>query len=632
MGCSESKDSRKEKKEEEEIIAEGIIEPQKINNSQEIKNPQEKNVIDKDKLSNNDDAKTSSNENKNIKEEKNDEKNDSQKISNENKNLEEKLKNDNINNEINNPKKTEENNQKNDNQPPLQSNQIEVDDKSNNNNKNELPKTYTNEGNDIVDINNNDNYKIFKPEEKEYYLICPDCTKNIINIISIEYQQEKKDFIVTYKCSCRENPKKFLCKIISEEKGSCDSHRDDLIFLCEDCNLPLCDECLKEHNNHNMKNIINKEIISEEIFEKINEKKDEFKGINIIQKIYEFYKSNENKKETFINPINLIKSSQEVINSFKNINNINDNKKEEENNIPLTLINYKNFKTLKGNEEGISCLIKLKNNNIATGCYDGTVKIWDITKDESNALIMTKKAIGTAFCLLEFEQGKLLGGTKENLINLWDINDINNSESIYNFNRHYLGVQALVKCDNNHFASASNDTKIIIWNYTTRKYESTLEGHSNCIMDMIILQNGYLCTASVDKTIRIWDWKNLKSLFYFNAHCNYVKCLLELNNKYLITGSEDNTIGIWKEKSGNYENVKFLKGHEKPVRRLCQINDNYFASGSFDNNIKIWDLNKFECVQTLEGHNSNITAVIKIDEEIIISCSMDKTIKIWKKN
>lgn len=632
MGCSESKDKRKEK---EEIIEEGIIKPQKV-----IKNI---NEIDKDKISNNDDAKTSSNENKNIiKEEKDNKNNDSQKINN---SIEQSKNEENINENINpdennNSNKIEENNQKNENQQPQQSNQIVVDNSLKKSNKNELPKTYTNDGNGYNFINNNDNYNIFKPEEKEYYLICPDCTKNIINILSVEYQQENKDFIISYKCFCPKNPNKFLYQIISEEKGSCDSHREDILFLCEDCNEPLCNECLNEHKNHNKKNIINKEIISEEIFGKINEKKNEFKGINIIQKIFEFYKSNENKKESLIISINLIKSSQEVINSLENINNKNENKKDsklnkvfvnqEENITPL--INYKNIKTLKGNEEGISCLIKLKNNNIATGCYDGTVKIWDITKDESEALIMTKKAIGTAFCLLEFEQGKLLGGTNANLINLWDINDINNSESIHSFNNHYLWVQALVKCDENHFASASNDTKIIIWNYTTRKYEGTLEGHSNCIMDMIILQNGHLCSTSADKTIRIWDWKNLKSLFYFNVHSNYVKCLLELNNKYLITGSEDSIIGIWEEKSGNYENIKFLKGHEKSVRGLCQINDNYFASASFDKNIKIWDLNKFECVQTLEGHNANITAVIKYDEETIVSCSGDKTIKIWKNN
>ena len=647
MGCSELKDKRKEK---EDIIEKGIIQAQKVNNSLEIQispeKEEEKDIKEngKEKVTINGDEKTSSNENKSIiKERKSDKNNDNQKIINsidnskneeilkENKIPEEKSKNENLNNDNKNSEKEEKKSDNNEYQPPPPSNQF--------------LKTYTNEGNDINDINN---YNKFNQEENMYYLICPDCNKNIIKIISVEYQQEKKDFKVTYNCFCPENSTKYFYQIISKDKGSCDSHRSDLNFLCEDCFVPLCDECLEEHKNHNKKNIINKTIISEEIFEEINTKKNEFEGIYILQKIFDFYKSYDDtfkfNKEIVNNPLN---GSEEVKNSLnfnilvnnkenKNLNEllvIEDQVKniQEQNNI--SSINYKNIKTLKGNEECISCLIKLENNNLATGSYDGLIKIWDITKEESKALIMIKKAIGTAFCLLEFEQGKLLGGTNANLINLWDINDINITDPIHNFEKHYLWVQALVKCDENHFASASNDTKIIIWNYSTKKYENTLEGHSDCILDMIILQNGYLCSASADKTIRIWDWKNLKSLFYFNAHYNkYVKCILELNNKYLITGSEDNTIGIWEEKSGNYENIKFLKEHTSPVRGLCQINDNYFASGSFDNKIKIWDLNKFECVQTLEGHDSIVIKVIKYDEDIIISCSGDKTIKIWKKN
>ena len=511
-----------------------------------------------------------------------------------------------------------------------------------NSSQKEKTKVYTNEGNEQSKINrpnnneenivndnnnnklNNNHYEQFE-SNNELYLICPECHQNILKIESVLYQIDSKEFLVTYICLCREPTQNFFYNIISKNKANCENHKEEIIKFCEDCKELLCKNCPDEHKEHKIKNIINKDIISEEIMDKIKEKKDEFKGINVLQNIFDFYQSEKNINPDLFNYQEL--KFKEVNNSLKYANAYKGgtvvSKSQEK-------MNYINTKTIQAHNDRISSLIKLQNNMIATGSYDSKVKIWDISKNENDALILVKNAIGTVFCLLEFEPGKLLGGTSANMINLWDLNDKNNKEYIHNFYQHYLWVHALVKCDEDHFASASNDTKIIIWNYRTIKSEKILEGHTDCIMDMIMLQNGHLCTASADETIRIWDWKEAKCLYFFKPHKKYVKCICELNNKLLITGSEDNTIGIWKENSPTYENIKFLEGHKYPVRSLCQLDDKHFVSGSFDNKIKIWNLNKLEDEQTLEGHKSNVISVIKYKDDVIISCSNDKTIKVWE--
>ena len=576
------------------------------------------------------------------------------------------------NNNINNSHKNEEKNENNNNNPNVNNNNninenYKIKNSIDNHSKNvSIVDSKNNIINSIINIkpdNDNDNNNIITNTNydkfdlsKEYYLICPECDKNILNIESIIYQPDKKDFIVNYKCFCDEKTPKFFYQIISDHPSYCEKHRNELKFLYEKSNILLCKECLEEHKEYTIKNIINKEVIPEEIMTKINEQKDEFKGFNIINKIYEFYRTDKNneiikkhnkfnrfqeKEET--NDVFIIQSSQEndnivgsgndeprrenttyvVNNSFVKVEEI----KNQE--INLSLIEFNNSKTLKGHKERVSALTKLSNGLIASGSYDGTVKIWDITKEEKDALIMNKNAIGSVFCLLEFEPGFLLGGTSQNMVNLWDLND-KGEEYIHNFYQHYLWVNALVKCDESHFASASNDSKIIIWDYTNRIYKRTLEGHNDCIMAMIMLKSGHLCTASADEDIRIWDWRQAICVSYFRPHKKYVKCLLELNNETLITGSEDNTIGIWKKDSDGYKNVQFLEGHELPVRTLCNINNNYFASGSFDNVIKIWDLKNFKCVHDLKGHQSNVICVIKYKEDMLISCSNDKTIRIWE--
>ena len=63
------------------------------------------------------------------------------------------------------------------------------------------------------------------------------------------------------------------------------------------------------------------------------------------------------------------------------------------------------------------------------------------------------------FCLLEFEKNKILSGTNDNSIILWDI-DLPNENNIFNFTGQDLWVNCFVKYNENYFASASNDIKI----------------------------------------------------------------------------------------------------------------------------------------------------------------------------
>ena len=626
MGCFEEKDKRKVKSEpinEEKEAEEAKIEPSQVDNEidhEDIKeekdislnnfinnpvtNKGEDNDNDKSQIKNSHKSEEINNKSENQEDQK--EENKSNEKSDDNKKLEKSVgENDNeINEEIKN---------ENDN---------EINSKIKNENDS-LPKTYTNQGDGD---DNNDN----QDEEKNYFLICPDCGKNILKIESVIYQPEKKDFIVQYNCFCETKSQKYFEQILTDFQNSCDIDRNQVTIICEDCKTELCKECFEEHKKHKIKSIINKEVISEEIMAKINEKKDEFIKIDILQKLYEFYVSYKNDEINNIQ-INIDNVEKSINSNIEILEKKNDNNEEEKKIFSNgSTFNYKNTKTLKGHKDRLAVLIKLsKNNLIATGSYDGTVKIWDITKDENEALIMNKNAIGSVFCLLEFEPGKLLGGTSANMVNLWDLEDEDNQEYIYNFYKHYLWVQALVKCDENHFASASNDTRIIIWDYTNRKDEIYLEGHNDCIMDMIMLKNGYLCTSSADENIRIWDWKQQKCLFFFKAHEKYVKCLCELSNGYLLTGSEDNSIGVWEEKSSSYENIKYIEGHSKSIRTLCQIDNDHFASGSFDYTIKIWNINNWECLQTLKGHSMNVIDIIKFDDNTLISCSNDQTIKIW---
>ena len=151
----------------------------------------------------------------------------------------------------------------------------------------------------INNINNSTNENIINNYEKfndleEFYLICPDCNLYITKFESVEYDENNKDFKIKFKCSCENSNEKYnekyLYSIIRGEKPKCKEHDNEIIFICEDCVKQICEKCkINEHNTHKIKNLINKEIISDSINNRFLEHKNDFKGFNAYSKLFEFY-------------------------------------------------------------------------------------------------------------------------------------------------------------------------------------------------------------------------------------------------------------------------------------------------------------------------------------------------------
>ena len=516
------------------------------------------------------------------------------------------------------------------------------------------------------------------------YLLCPDCSIRSPYVDKIYYDETTDDFLVNYICLCNEDPttpKTITLKNLLSNKepvNECNLHRgNNNVGFCKDCQKLLCKICKEEeHRDHNLEDgfiNINKEEV-DNLLEILNKKEEQFnseidkneeKSENmekhrINRKICDFLKSlnvtSVNEKKNDISQKAIIMPNTSVNNDenkLKSNNDISVNKDETEarNNNENDLPNMNGYsmnkndfsvdhnvdakkdfsciKTFKGHVGKIVSLIQLSSGKLASGSYDNTIHIWNMNYEKEEKIINEN---GRVFALLEFENDKLLAGTSENVIDLWDINSVDNN-CLYSFEGHELWINCLVKINSKIFASASNDSKIKIWDYFTRTYLFDLQGHVDCILSLILLRNNYLCSGSADLTIKIWDWGKQNCVSTLRGHQKWVKSVYELDNGILVSGSDDKTIKLWKD-----DNLLLtLNGHRHSVRTFCQLNEKYFCSGSFDSTIKIWKINTWECIQTLTGHTSNVICVITLKDnsqnnkyDLIASCSNDKTIKIWE--
>ena len=214
--------------------------------------------------------------------------------------------------------------------------------------------------------------------------------------------------------------------------------------------------------------------------------------------------------------------------------------------------------------------------------------------------------------------------------------------------------------------SCSEDKTIKMWDFATKECIRTLEGHTDNINCIDMLENGQLVSGSEDKLIKVWDLGNgfclntipnrfiafrLKVLSGNRVACGSLKkiqvwdlntktciqtlvghkyaiqCLISLPDETLASCSEDKTIKLWDLNESTC--VQTFNGHTDIVFSLLLLKDGNLASGSQDKTVKIWKRDTGECIKTLQGHTNTVYALESTDTFDLISCSGDKSIKIW---
>ena len=157
---------------------------------------------------------------------------------------------------------------------------------------------------------------------------------------------------------------------------------------------------------------------------------------------------------------------------------------------------------------------------------------------------------------------------------------------------------------------------------------NTLQGHTEKIVSLILLNSGELASGSYDDSIRIWDKDGIKENKKI-IETGHVFCLLEFDDNMLLSGTSENFINLWNLNTNTNKKMHQFIGHKLWVNCLIKINDNIFASASNDSQIKIWNYRTRTCIKTLKGHIDCILTLINLKNGNLCSGSADLTIRIW---
>jgi len=155
----------------------------------------------------------------------------------------------------------------------------------------------------------------------------------------------------------------------------------------------------------------------------------------------------------------------------------------------------------------------------------------------------------------------------------------------------------------------------------------------------------YLASCGADQKVRLWSFgekENSNELSVREVgvldgqHTRTIRRIAwSLDSSYLASASFDSTVSIWQKRSGKFECIATLEGHENEVKCVAwNSTGNLFATCSRDKSVWIWEMEsdrEFECLAVLQGHTQDVKAVRwHPTEDIIGSCSYDNSIKLWK--
>jgi WD40 repeat protein len=271
-----------------------------------------------------------------------------------------------------------------------------------------------------------------------------------------------------------------------------------------------------------------------------------------------------------------------------------------------------------------------KDNIVASGSADNTVKLWDISMGICFLTLRghTLDVYSVAFS----SDGKLLvSGSEDNTVKVWDTKT---GECVHTLSGHTSWVHGVAfSPDAKLIASVSGDNTCRLWDVESGKSIAVLRGHTGAVWTVAFSPDGkYLATGSSDKTVKIWDIAQKSVTQTLKGHDGAVRCVtFNPSGALVASGGRDNAVIIWRVRTG--EKVNTLQGHKGWIEDLVFTSDGVtLISGSGDKSLRVWSTASGQCNQILANHEREVLSVSLNSNGLrLISGSCDNKINVWKR-
>ncbi|WP_175545533.1 2OG-Fe(II) oxygenase [Chitinimonas taiwanensis] len=265
-----------------------------------------------------------------------------------------------------------------------------------------------------------------------------------------------------------------------------------------------------------------------------------------------------------------------------------------------------------GHDGYIWTLAALDHGQYASGGRDAIIRIWD---RHGSAIQQLHGHDQSVLGLAALPGRRLASVSRDRSLRLWNWADGNCEKSIV---AHDAAVLDVTRLSDGRLLTCSADALIKVWDEQGLPL-ACLEGHCGWVWQMAAMGQLHWASASEDGCVRIWNGATLECSAVLEGNVP-LRTLLAVEQA-IWTGDIEGGIACWCEKDGNWSMVWRFLAHNAAVRRLSLLDAKHVASCGEDNQLRIWRCTGPEQV-FMARHENFVTDALPIAGGIV-SASYD---------
>lgn len=188
--------------------------------------------------------------------------------------------------------------------------------------------------------------------------------------------------------------------------------------------------------------------------------------------------------------------------------------------------------------------------------------------------------------------------------------------------------------DGKYLALASLDATLSVWDPTTGKQLSVLEGAAESIECFVWHERGPVLFAGAgDGTGWLWNVQTQSIMNVFSGHGDRINdAAFTPDGKRIVTVSDDTTLRVWDPKTAAcLYTVKGYNFHENPATSVaCSADNKTCLSAGLDHNAYISNILTGKSIGELKGHTESIEdTAFAVGFPWALTASMDGRVGLW---